>query len=205
MRRTLQLHLGALIVMVIPVLAAAQPPIFGYETPTRCTSLNVVGGISTAESNVGGLVGGAAAWQATPWFGVEAAASWLNRPGTETGFSAAINGHVNLLSRPTFVPFLRGGVGLYHASLAANDSAAPPFYRERLETSASEPGMKRSFTDPALVAGGGVEIFVSRRVSLRPQGEAMFVIYKGDSRVMPAFTLHLAYHFEEHPITPSRK
>jgi hypothetical protein len=31
------------------------------------------------------------------------------------------------------------------------------------------------------------------------------VIYKGDSRVMPAFSLHLAYHFEEHRITPSRK
>ena len=76
---------------------------------------------------------------------------------------------------------------------------------DRLEASTSEPGARRTFTDPALIAGGGVDIFLSRRVSVRPQGEAMFVLHSGDTRVMPAFTLHLAFHFEDHPITSSRK
>ena len=205
MRWTLQLHLGALLVAATAVAAAAQPPISGYQPPTRCTSLDVFGGVTTAESNVGGMAGGAAGWQASPWFGIEGNASWLDRPGSENGFSAAVNARLNLLSRRTFLPFVKGGVGLYHASFDAADDAAASFYRERLDASAADLGTKRSFTDPALIAGGGVDIFLSRRVSLRPQGEAMFVMYKGDSRVMPAFTVHLAYHFEEHPITPSRK
>ena len=33
----------------------------------------------------------------------------------------------------------------------------------------------------------------------------MFVVNDGKSRMVPMFTVHLAYHFHEHPITPSRR
>ena len=79
----------------------------------RCTSLSVFGGVATAESTAGGVLGGAAGWQISPRFALEGNAFWLDRPGSETGFSAALNSHVNLVRRHTAVPFLTAGIGVY--------------------------------------------------------------------------------------------
>jgi hypothetical protein len=209
MRPTRYLPFVGLVLVATAVAAAAQPPVTTpYEPPTRCSSLNVFGGVSTAESSAGGLVGGAAGWQITPWFGLEADAAWLDRPGSETGFSAAIHTRWSLVTGWRATPFVKAGGGLYHASLDVDDDTVPAFYRDRLDGDAApveDVGLRHSFTDPAVIAGGGVDILLSRRVSLRPQADAMFVFDHGKTRVMPAFTLHLAFHFEEHPITPSRR
>jgi hypothetical protein len=46
--------------VVTAATATAQPPMkTPYEPQTRCSSLNVFGGVSTAESKAGGLAGGA--------------------------------------------------------------------------------------------------------------------------------------------------
>jgi hypothetical protein len=158
-----------------------------------------------ADSKAGGLAGGAAGWQLTPWFGLEGDAFWLDRPGSETGFSGNIHARWNLVTGWRATPFVKTGAGLYHASIEGGDDTAPAFYRDRLEDRGSQVGSKHSFTDPAVIAGGGVDILLSRRISLRPQADAMVVFDHGTSRVMPALTLHLAFHFEEHPITSTRK
>jgi hypothetical protein len=163
------------------------------------------GGAAAADSDTGAVFGGAAGWQVNPWFGIEGNATWLDRSGSENGFAAAIATHVNLLSRQTAVPFAKAGFGLYHASLRLNDEQAPAFYRQRLQSNDTDPNSRQSFTDPAFVVGGGMDIFLSRHVALRPEAEAMFVLHEGDSRTMGVFTLHLVYHFEDHPITSSRK
>jgi hypothetical protein len=204
MRWTPCLHVTAAVLVITASTAAAQPPMkAAYEPSTRCSSLAVYGGVSTAESDAGGLVGGTAGFQITPRFALEGEAFWLDRPGSESGFSGALNARWTLVRKWRAMPFVKAGAGLYHASFAVDDDTVPPFYRDRIAT--AEVGTQRSFTDPAVIAGGGVDIHLSRRVSLRPQGDAMWVFDHGTSRIMPAFTLHLAFHFDEHPITSSRR
>jgi hypothetical protein len=161
----------------------------------------MVGGISSAESNAGGLVGAAAGWQITSRFGFEVDASWIDRAASEAGFAAGLHARWTLVSGSRAAPFLKTGGGLYHASFETGDDTVPAFYRDRL----GDNDVGLSFTDPALIAGGGLDLLVSRRISLRPEANAMFVFDHGTSRVMPAFTLHLTFHFEEYPISPARK
>jgi hypothetical protein len=206
MRWKLSLTSTTLVLAVTAATAAAQPPLrTPYEPPVRCSSLDVFGGVSMAESGAGALAGGAAGWQFTPRFGLEGDAFWLDRPGSETGFGGALHARWNLVTGWRTTPYLKAGAGLYHASIESTDDAAPAFYRDRLEQGSTDVNMTRSFTDPAVIAGAGVDILLSRRLSLRPQAAAMFVFDHGQSRVMPALTLHLAFHFEEHPITSARK
>jgi hypothetical protein len=130
---------------------------------------------------------------------------WLDLANSETGFSAAFTTHLNLATDTTAVPFLAGGVGFYHASLDRSDDAAPAFYANRFKTDGERLDRKQTFTDPAFTVGGGVDIVVSPQLALRPQGDVMFVVGGGDTRVLPVFTLHLTYHFHDHPMTPSRR
>jgi hypothetical protein len=195
-------------VLLLPLIGAvtanAQPPLkTAYESETHCSSLDVFGGVASAESTAGGLAGGGAGWQITPWFGLEGEAFWADRSGSESGFSAAIHARWNLVRGWRVMPYAKTGAGLYRASFDASDDTMPSFYRDRLED--RQMGANRAFADPAVIAGGGLDILLSRRVSLRPQGEAMVVLDHGKSRVMPAFTVHMAFHFDEHPITPSRR
>jgi uncharacterized protein involved in copper resistance len=206
MRWTHSLHLTAFVLVTTAVTAVAQPPVkAAYEPSTRCSSLAVYGGVSTAESRTGGLAGGAIGWQISPWVGLEADSFWVDRPGSEAGFSAAFNARWSLVTGWKAIPFLKTGLGLYHASFDTGDDTVPAFYLDRLGDGSAGVGVKRSFTDPTAIVGGGVDIGLSRRVSLRPQADATFAFDHGKSRVMPGFTLHLAFHFDEHPITPSRK
>ena len=102
------------------------------------------------------------------------------------------------------LPFLTAGFGLYHASFDSADTAAPKFYLDRF-TSTADAAPRQKFTDPAFVTGGGVNLFVSQNLAVRPQAEAMFVVRDGQTHVVPVFSVHVAYHFGDHPITPSRK
>lgn len=92
------------------------------------------------------------------------------------------------------------GVGLYRAMFENTDNELPEFYRRRLDpTSAGITGA--TFTDPALVTGGGVSIFLNRWFALRPEAEVTFVIRDG-TYVVTSLLLHAVFHFEEHPVTP---
>jgi hypothetical protein len=198
------LPLSVLFVVAMTLTAAAQPPRSMTVEPAHCTSLGVFGGVSTADSDVGALIGGSGGWQVTPWFGIEGNAMWLDQPGAETGFSASANAHFSLLTHRKAAPFVTGGFGLYHASFAAGAGAAPKFYSDRFKTTTDVTRNQR-FTDPAFIVGAGVNMFVSENVALRPEVETMFVVHDGESHVVPVFTVHLVYHFADHPVTPSRR
>jgi hypothetical protein len=60
------------------------------------------------------------------------------------------------------------------------------------------------FTDPMFQVGGGINVFMSRKVALQPAVEAMIVTRDGHALTMAAVSLRVAYHFEDHPVTPSR-
>jgi hypothetical protein len=45
-------------------------------------------------------------------------------------------------------------------------------------------------------------VFVSRHIALRPELTVMVVSARSDTLVAPVFGMHMAYHFESHPLTP---
>ena len=67
---------------------------------------------------------------------------------------------------------------------------------------ASDLGGTAEFTDPSLAGGGGTNVFLSRHWAIRPQVIATVVLGHSRSYVVTTGTVHLAYHFEDHPVTP---
>jgi hypothetical protein len=66
----------------------------------------------------------------------------------------------------------------------------------------SDMGSTVTFTDPSLVGGGGVNVYVSRHWTIRPEIVATAVLRNSRSFVVTAGAVRLAYHVEEHPVTP---
>jgi hypothetical protein len=197
--------LVALFVAASAAAAAAQPPKDVPYASHHCTTLTGFGGVAWSSSDPGAVGGAGIGWGMTPWFGLEGTASWLDRPADETGFAAALDAHFKLPEWDRAVPFAKAGFGLYHATFDGPDGSMPMFYRRRMSMSSETMASHRSFTDPAVVLGGGVNLFLTRRVSLRPDFEAIIAMGDSDSNVVSVVTLQLAFHFEEHPVTPSRR
>ena len=195
------LRMAVISVFVLSTPATAQSVPTG-ELWSHGTTISLLAGVASASSDTGPLAGGAAGWEITPRFGLEGSVAWLDRAGAAEAFSAAFTAHATLTAARPAVPFIRGGVGLYRASFAAADEM-PDFYRRRLLAPASAFGMPRSFTDPSFVLGGGVNVFASRHLAIRPEIEAIVVRRNSRSHIVTAVTMHVAYHFEDHPITPA--
>ena len=97
---------------------------------------------------------------------------------------------------------LTGGIGLYRASFDRPGSAMPAFYGRRMAMDGGRMGSAATFTDPTVVFGGGVNAFVNRHWAIRPDVREMVVLRNSRSYFVTAFALHVAYHFEDQPITP---
>ena len=59
-----------------------------------------------------------------------------------------------------------------------------------------------TFTDPSVLGGGGVNMFVSRHWTLRPEIVTIAVLRDSRNFVVTTAAVRLAYHFEDHPVTP---
>jgi hypothetical protein len=94
------------------------------------------------------------------------------------------------------VPFVTAGVGLYRASFDAAAGSIPDFYRRRMAMRMDGPGIMSTFTDPSVVLGGGMNLFVTRHVAIRPDVETMIVMRNSASHMVTAIVVHMAYHFE---------
>ena len=112
-------------------------------------------------------------------------------------------------TRDTAVPYLAVGVGIQRSTFDIPAGAAadtvPAFYRRRLGVTAGGLGARRSFTDPTLVAGAGVDIALSRTVVLRPDVRVLFVVNGGRHESVAVATLNFGYRFEHKPVTPARR
>ena len=151
------------------------------------------------------LFGGAVGWEMTPRLSAEMTTKWLVPERSAEAFSAIGTLQVAFTGRQTLVPFLTVGAGVHHASFDVDKSEIPEFYARRLTPAAVMTGTRQTFTDPAFVAGGGVSIFASRHVSVRPEIEVMLVPNDSEINVITSFTVRLAYHFELHRVTPDRR
>jgi len=185
------------------VVSAATAQTVPSHLWSHGTTINLFTGVATASSNPGMTAGGAAGWEVTRLFGIEGLAEWLDRPQGEEGFAVSLTGQMNLTGARPIVPFVKGGVGFYRAIFDSTATEIPDFYRDRLGTAAPLE-TRQTFTDPSFVIGGGVQVFVSRHWAIRPDAGLTIVKDHGASYLIPGVSVHAAYHFEDHPVTPSR-
>jgi hypothetical protein len=203
----LQFAVVGLFVAVATASAQTQPPPDVRVAPawnmwSHGTTLNVFGGAAATSGDRAAVAGGALGWEITPWFSVEGGGSWLDWGQDAHAFTAAATTYLSILTPRPFVPFVSLGAGLYHASFNRSDGTMPGFYRRRMMGMSFEPGYTTTFTDPSIVAGGGLNLFVSRHWTVRPEVTANVVMRDARSFVVTTGIVRLAYHFEDHPVTP---
>lgn len=197
------LHRMCVLVLVsVPLSAPAWAQRTARQAPPaedwgHGTTVSASLGAASDGTDLGATAGGAIGWELTPRVLVEGSGMWLDRRGGSHGFNAAMKVRAGL-TRSGVSPFVEGGVGLYRISRRAD--AMPEFYRRRLTEPASTLG-RASFTDPVFQVGAGLNVFASRHISLQPAVEALIVTRDSHAYTMTAFSLRLAYHFEDHPVT----
>ena len=184
--------------------ASAQTPLVAPSSNmwSHGTTLNVFGGGAATPGDRGAAAGGAFGWELTSRFALEGSGTWLDFEQSVHAFTAAMTAHVAVMTPHPFVPFLAGGVGLYHASFNRFDSTMPRFYHRRMTGLESALGQTVTFTDPSLAGGGGINVYVSRHWALRPEVLATLVLRDSRSFVVTMGAVRLAYHFDDHPVTP---
>lgn len=196
-------------VVLAAYIAFAGMPALAQTGPTEHdwahgTSLSLFGGVASDTTHTGLAGGGSVGWELVPWFGIEGNAAWLDRGAQLGAFAADVTAIVSLTRPGPVVPFVDSGIGLYHASFEPNMSDMPGFYRRRMTAMEGPLRTSVAFTDPTVVVGGGVNVFVTGHAALRPEVQARVIT--GDSRThtVTAFLLRVTYHLEDHPLTRTR-
>lgn len=196
MSRAFQAGSFALITLLMSINASAQqaaPP-----ESQRATTLNVFAGTATDASHAGLTAGMAMGWDATPWLALEGSGSWLDRGDGANAFAAVAKVQGRLRSARPVIPFVEAGFGMYRAWFDPDSTSVPDFYQHRITAT------DRTATDPAFLFGGGVNLFASRRVAIRPEIETLFLRNGGQNYFVTSVAARFVYHFEDRPITPAR-
>ena len=202
------MYRNALVVVVAwmslatPIAAFAQADVRANEW-SRGTDITAFAGAAMESSDAAPLIGGAMGWQLTPALGIEGSGGWLDRGHGRTAFAGALQAHVRLFRARKVDPFGRAGIGLHRAEFASNEPSVPDFYRRRMMASLGA-GSGRTFTDPTVVAGGGLNVPINRHLALRPDAGATVVFREGRTHVVTTIAVHAVYHFESHAVTPLR-
>ena len=192
--------LSGFVFALLPATTASAQTIRVAEW-SHGTTLSGFAGTSMDGERTGPLIGGAVAWEMTPRFALEGSGGWTDFADAATAFEGAMALKWRIAGRRHVDPFLSGGIGLYRAVFDNLDAAMPPFYMRRMGSHRELPG-RATFTDPTLIGGGGVSLFLSERVALRPQAGATLVFRDGRRHTLANVALHVVYHFESHPVTP---
>lgn len=166
------------------------------------STLSLFGGAAGAHNDVGAMGGGALGWEITPRVALEGSGTWYEWGHQAHAFAAALKTHVALTTTRPAVPFVAAGIGLYRASVAMGDSRMPALYRGRVCNGDQPLCVSGTFMDPSVVVGGGVNVFLSRHYAIRPAVDATIVMRDGHTQTVMSGAVHVAYHFEDHPITP---
>ena len=196
----------ALVFAALAAPASAQrqvPPPSEPDDWSHSTTLSLAGGLATDTSDPGAAAGGAIGWGLAPRVAIEGSALWLDDAAGTGGFNAALKVRAGL-RQAGVSPFVEGGIGLYHVSTTAGPETMPAFYGNRMVSATNGTTVTQSFTDPSFHIGAGINVFMSRRISLQPAVEAMIVTADSQSYTLTLATIRLAYHFEDHPVTRSR-
>ena len=196
MSRAVQARYLALVMLTLSVNASAQQA--AGPDSQHATTLNVFAGAATDSSQTGLAAGMAMGWDGSPRLAFEGNGSWFDRGDGANAFAAAAKMQVRVRAARPVVPFVEAGFGLYRAWFDPDSTAIPEFYRDRITAT------DRTVTDPAFVFGAGLNLFVSRQISIRPEIETLLVRGGGQNYYVSTFAARFVYHFEDRPITPAR-
>jgi hypothetical protein len=186
------------LVAASPAAAQTSPASFWQQ----CWILSGSAGIASTASESSPLLGAAVSWHLTPRFGVEAGSAWLNPSHRQDAVAAAIAAQI-MVTRPRRVtPFVRGGVGAYVMTVDPSDVNVPEFYRRRL--AAGSRFTTRTFTDPSVVLGVGLDLKTSERFHVRPVFDVITVVRDGQSMTVMSGSVQVSYHLEMGRVTPAK-
>lgn len=170
----------------------------------RGTELAILAGTASTAAETGPVVAGIAEWQLSRWLSAEARGAWLRRGTGAEAFTADLSGVFNLVAQRSVTPLVGFGFGLYHASFDGDAALRSNFYRRRANASTGLTTTRRTFTDPVFRVAAGVDLFVGRRLSVRPEVSALLVVADGHRETTGLIGVRLGYRFEDRPITPVR-
>jgi outer membrane protein with beta-barrel domain len=190
-----------LALMAVSALAFAQESV--QNTWSRGTTLNVFAGASSEPTKGAFTAGGAIGWQLTPTMAIEGSGGWIDSQSSSSWFTAALKAQARLARAGGTNPYLEGGIGLCRATFDVGQPNVPAFYHKRMFESPGSSMMSRTFTDPTFAFGAGLNIIASRRIAIRPAVEVTTVFRNHDTLAMTAGVVRVAYHFEDHPVTPA--
>jgi hypothetical protein len=193
------------------LVGVAVAVLFGHATPAaaqttveqwhKATALALFGGAASANGGTDGTVGASIGWEFTPRFTLEGSGLWMPGGGPDV-FSALFGSRVNLLPPRAAVPFVSVGLGMHRAEVAPGGRDVPRFYMRRMGAPGPQMMGERTFDDFLVAFGGGVDVYLRRHLALRPDIRVLLVNADAGTRAIAVYGVHLAYHFEEHPITP---
>ena len=189
---------ATVVILIGGVPASAQTPAHDWS---EGTSVSLFGGVSVDGNAGGGLLGGGAGWTITPMFGLEGRVGWSQDVSETDAFAASLTARFSPRKPRTSVPFVRAGVGLYRATFDTQ-ADIPEFYRRRLSAGDLAVNHRKSMIDPSLVAGAGLDVWVSRHLVLRPEFEVATVLSDGRGYLDTNVTFHVIYNFESRHVTP---
>lgn len=176
-------------------------------TPTdwsHGSTLALFAGSAVSDGHSAGLAGAAIGWELTPRWSIEGTGEWQEWGRDPDGFGASVTTHYGLWRTHNLMPTVLGGVGVFRASFDEPDGALPAFYSTRVSAQ-RRLGAGVTFTDPSVIAGFGLAAFVSRHWSLQPDLRAVVVTRHDHAYTRTTFTVRVVYHFEDHPVTPSKQ
>jgi hypothetical protein len=163
------------------------------------TTLVGFAGTQSASSNVSPAAGVGLGWEVTRRLSVEGRGTWFRVNDGPSDFAATLAAHVALLTPRPVVPFVSAGAGMYRATLNSTSTVAPDFYRTRMSPDVLSV-RNHTFEDFLMTVGGGVNVFVSSHIALRPEASLMLATTSNDSRPMAVYGLQVVYHFEAHTV-----
>lgn len=166
------------------------------NTWSHGTTLSVAAGAATASPNTSATFGTALGWELTHRTEIEGAAAWLSKRRGADAFAAELKLVVNLTQPARAVPYLGGGVGLYRGMFDSGTTAMPSFYRRRMTN--TNVTTRASYTDPTIVAAGGMHLYVARHLSVKPEIAIRFVTADRHRYDVGTATVSVVYHVEEH-------
>jgi len=199
----------ARLAMAVAMAVALAVPAAGQDASQdgRATALAVTAGVSRANETTHGVFGGDALFELTAHFALQGAGRWMDRgphPGAYAAELCAVFGYAG--TRETAVPYVSAGVGFHRRTFeSAGAGEIPAFYRRRLGPGGGTFGERRTLTDPTFVVGTGVDVALSRTVTVRPDLRALFVLNDGRHDTVYLATVSLGFRFEHKPVTPSRR
>lgn len=184
-------------------LASAQPAL--PQDWERGTTMTGFAGVATDSSGSAPVLGGSLGWEVTPRLALEGSGSWLDFGHGASAFAGDLRVRTRLWGRRHIDPFAEAGIGLYRASYDARHAPdVPSFYRRRMPAGLPETLSIRTFTDPTVVLGAGLNVYLHRHLALRPDVGATIVMRGGRTHVVRTVAVHAVVHFEDHPVTPWR-